>query len=320
MSSAYRNKESGILAKFISAVESAKAMEGFCVSSCERREFPGLDGGVLVADVYGPVGAPTVLLLHGGGQTRHAWGRAAQTLGAAGWRTVALDLPGHGDSAWAANGDYRIETLAERMCRIWRELGTPLAVVGASLGGLISMAAVGRADAPPINALVLVDIAPRMEEAGVERIVHFMRAQPDGFATLEEAALHIAAYRGRPMDGPIEGLKKNLRLNAQGRWVWHWDPRLMSEANHNHRRDPDGYERALRGLQAPTLLLRGQRSDVISEEDARALVHTLPQARFVDLKGAGHMIAGDANDAFAASVVDFLHEVMPPTHASAGGN
>jgi pimeloyl-ACP methyl ester carboxylesterase len=76
----------------------------------------------------------------------------------------------------------------------------------------------------------------------------------------------------------------------------------------------------LRGLQAPTLLLRGQRSDVISEEDARALVQTLPQARFVDLKGAGHMIAGDANDAFAASVVDFLHEVMPPTHAPAGGN
>jgi len=320
MSSAYRNKESGILAKFISAVESAKAMEGFCVSSCERREFPGLDGGVLVADVYGPVGAPTVLLLHGGGQTRHAWGRAAQTLGAAGWRTVALDLPGHGDSSWAANGDYRIETLAERMCRIWRELGTPLAVVGASLGGLISMAAVGRADAPPINALVLVDIAPRMEEAGVERIVSFMRARPDGFASLEEAAQHIAAYRGRPMEGPVEGLKKNLNLNAQGRWVWHWDPQLMSEANHNHRRDSDGYERALRGLQAPTLLLRGQRSDVISEEDARALVQTMPLARFIDLKGAGHMIAGDANDAFAASVADFLHEVMPPAQSPAGGS
>jgi pimeloyl-ACP methyl ester carboxylesterase len=285
-----------------------------------RREFTGFAGGALVADVYGPVGAPTVLLLHGGGQTRHAWGKAAQVLGDAGWYTVALDLPGHGDSAWAKDGDYRIETLADTMCRIWRELGTPLAVVGASLGGLISMAAVGRADAPPINALVLVDIAPRMEEAGVERIVGFMRARPDGFASLEEAAQHIAAYRGRPLEGPVEGLKKNLRLNAQGRWNWHWDPQLMSEANHNHRRDADGYERALRGLQAPTLLLRGQRSDVISEEDARALVQTLPRARFIDLKGAGHMITGDANDAFAASVAAFLHEVMPPTPSPAGGS
>lgn len=286
----------------------------------KRREFAGFAGGPLVADVYGPVGAPTVLLLHGGGQTRHAWGQAAQVLGDAGWYTVALDLPGHGDSAWAADGDYRIEVLADTMLRIWRELGTPLAVVGASLGGLISMAAVGRTKEPLINALVLVDIAPRMEEAGVERIVRFMRAQPDGFATLEEAAQHIADYRGRPMEGPVEGLKKNLRLNAQGRWVWHWDPQLMSEANHNHRRDADGYERALRGLQAPTLLLRGQRSDVISEEDARALVQTMPLARFIDLKGAGHMIAGDANDAFAASVADFLHEVMPPAQSPAGGS
>lgn len=283
------------------------------MSTFERREFSGFDGGALVADLQGPVGAPTVLLLHGGGQTRHAWGSAALALANQGWRTVALDLPGHGDSAWAADGDYRIEVLAETMRCIWRELGTPLAVVGASLGGLISMAALGHPDAPTINALVLVDIAPRMEEAGVERIVGFMRAQPDGFATLQEAALHIAAYRGRPMEGPVEGLKKNLRINAQGRWVWHWDPQLMSEANHNHRRDADGYERALRDLQAPTLLLRGQRSDVISEQDARALVQTLPRARYIDLKGAGHMIAGDANDAFAANVAAFLQEVMPPT-------
>ncbi|MBI2751102.1 MAG: alpha/beta hydrolase [Burkholderiales bacterium] len=285
----------------------------------ERQEFSGFAGGPLVADVYGPVGAPTVLLLHGGGQTRHAWGKAARSLGEEGWRTVALDLPGHGESAWSADGDYRIEVLAETMCRIWRELGPPLAVVGASLGGLISMAAVGRVDAPPIDALVLVDIAPRMEEAGVERIVNFMRAQPDGFATLEEAAKHIAAYRGRPIEGPVEGLKKNLRRNPSGRWVWHWDPRLMSDANHNHHRDAAGYERALRGLKAPTLLLRGQRSDVISEEDARALVLTLPGARFVDLKGAGHMVAGDANDAFAASVAAFLHEVMPPARPPATG-
>lgn len=283
-----------------------------------RREFSGFAGGPLVADVYGPVGASTVLLLHGGGQTRHAWGKAAQTLAEQGWRTVALDLPGHGDSAWAADGDYRIEVLAETMCHIWHELGTPLAVVGASLGGLTSMAAVGHANAPPINALVLVDIAPRMEKAGVERIVRFMGAKPDGFVSLEEAAQHIADYRGRPMDGPLEGLKKNLRLNAQGRWIWHWDPQLMSEANHTHRRDADGYERALRGFHAPTLLLRGQRSDVISDEDARALVKILPQVRLIDLKGAGHMVAGDANDAFAASVATFLHEVMPPVQSPAG--
>lgn len=274
--------------------------------------FTGFDGGSLVADVYGPAGAPTVLFLHGGGQTRHAWGNAAQALAAEGWRTVALDLPGHGGSAWSTEGDYRIETLAEAMGRIWRELGTPLAVVGASMGGLISMAAVDRADAPPLAALVLVDIAPRMEEAGVARIINFMRAHPDGFATLEDAAQHVAAYRGKPVDTRHDGLKKNLRLNADGRWKWHWDPRLMSERNHRNAREAEKYERALRSLQAPTLLLRGQRSDVVSVETMQALLETVPDARFVDLQDAGHMVAGDANDAFTASVASFLHEVMPP--------
>lgn len=281
------------------------------MTSRETTRFNGL-GGVLVADVCGPPGAPTVLLLHGGGQTRHAWGTTAESLALEGWRAIALDLPGHGDSDWLANGNYSIEALAELMCRIWREVGSPLAVVGASLGGLISMAAVGRADTPPIAALVLVDIAPRMEETGVARIVNFMKAHPDGFATLEEAAQHVAAYRGRPMDQGIEGLKKNLRLNAHDRWVWHWDPLLMSEDNHNHRRDADAYENALQRLSAPTLLVRGQRSDVITDAGARAFVQTVPGARYVNLPGAGHMVAGDANDAFTATVATFLHEVMPP--------
>ena len=183
-----------------------------------RREFAGYDGGSWVADVLGPADAPTVLLLHGGGQTRHAWGGTALALASAGYRAVALDLPGHGESAWSVAGAYRIDTLAQGMSRLWGELGTPLAVVGASLGGLISMTAVGLSDAPPIAALALVDIAPRLESVGVDRIVNFMRAHPDGFATLDDAARHISAYRGRPVAAHPRGLQKNPRLNKQGRW------------------------------------------------------------------------------------------------------
>jgi pimeloyl-ACP methyl ester carboxylesterase len=282
----------------------------------ERREFPGFDGGAWVADVLGPPDAPTVLLLHGGGQTRHAWGGTALALARAGWRAVALDLPGHGESAWSASGDYRIDTLARAMGRLWRELGTPLAVIGASLGGLVSMAAVGRDDSPEIAALGLVDVAPRLESGGVDRIVNFMRAHPDGFATLEDAARHIAAYRGRPVAAHPRGLQKNLRLNERGRWVWHWDPRLMNDDNHTHRNDRGMFERALLRSSAPVLLVRGERSDVLSEAGAAAFLQTFPRARYVNLRGAGHMVAGDANDAFTASVMDFLVDVMP-AHATA---
>jgi pimeloyl-ACP methyl ester carboxylesterase len=73
------------------------------------------------------------------------------------------------------------------------------------------------------------------------------------------------------------------------------------------------------GRSARPRLLRGHRSSVISEEDARALVQTLPCARFVDIKDAGHMFAGDANDAFAASVAAFFHEAMPPAQPPASG-
>ena len=286
-------------------------------SASRRHEFPGFDGGPWVADIAGPSQAPTVLLLHGGGQTRHAWGGTALAMAQAGWRTVALDLPGHGESAWSPNGDYRIETLSRDMARFCQTLGSPLALVGASLGGMISMAMAARSDAPAMAALALVDIAPRVESKGVDRIVEFMRAHPEGFATLEDAARHIATYRGRPVMAHPRGLQKNLRLNQAGRWTWHWDLRLMNDDNHNHRNDPAFFERALEQYAGPLMLVRGGRSDVISPEGAEQFQQTFPQARFVALAGAGHMVAGDANDAFTATLIEFLREVMPPSTQTA---
>jgi pimeloyl-ACP methyl ester carboxylesterase len=281
-----------------------------------RRTFPGPAGTVMVADAYGPQDAPAVLLLHGGGQTRHAWGGAARALGEQGWHAVALDLPGHGDSGWPEDGDYTIRTIAESVARTVRALGRPVALVGASLGGLASMAALDLPDPLRIDALVLVDIAPRTEEPGVRRIVSFMTAHPEGFASLDEAAAHIAAYKGQPVGARSEGLRKNLRLNEAGRWVWHWDPRLMHDRNHADRRDPEAFERGLRRLGAPSLLVRGRRSDVITEAGARAFLEAVPGARYIDLQDAGHMVAGDANDAFTASVTHFLREAMPPAPAA----
>ena len=275
------------------------------------RRFAGPAGATLAADVHGPAGAPAVLLLHGGGQTRHAWGGTARQLGLDGWRAVALDLPGHGDSDWAADGDYTMPALAAAVTAVVRELGGPVAVVGASLGGMAAMAALALADPPPMAALVLVDIAPRTEAEGVERIVSFMTAHPEGFASLDEAAEHIARYKGRPGSVRPEGLRKNLRLAATGRWVWHWDPRLMQPHNHAQRRDPEVYERALRDWTRPTLLVRGARSDVLSHAGVRAFLQTVPGARFVDLSEAGHMVAGDANDAFTGVVGAFLRDAMP---------
>lgn len=275
-----------------------------------RREFIGRDGGKLVAEAYGQPDAPTVLLLHGGGQTRHAWGNTAAQLAASGWYALALDARGHGETAWSADGDYSIDVQADEMRGIWRELGRPLVAVGASMGGLISILAAGYAEQPLIDALVLVDIAPQIEASGADRVAAFMTANPQGFESLQAAAEFVAAYRRRPVQKNIDGLKKNMRQNEAGRWVWHWDPRLLDHRGKS-RSDTAHYEQAVRNLRIPALLVRGRNSDVLSEEGAQAFLQLLPGAQYVNLKDAGHMVAGDVNDVFTQAVTDFLETALP---------
>jgi non-heme chloroperoxidase len=262
----------------------------------------------LAAEGHGDPSARPVILLHGGGQTRHAWGGTATALAARGWYAVALDLRGHGESDWADDGDYRLEAFVSDLRAVVGTFVRRPVIVGASLGGLTALVAEGDADRPFAAALVLVDITPQVQPAGVDRIVSFMTAHPDGFASLDDAADAVASYvphRPRPKD--LRGLAKNLRRGGDGRWRWHWDPRLISgEGRINATRDPARLERAARALRTPTLLVRGRMSDLVAEEDARAFLALVPHAGYVDVSGAGHMVAGDQNDPFTAAVVDFL--------------
>jgi pimeloyl-ACP methyl ester carboxylesterase len=272
-------------------------------------EFRGKGGIRLVGDAYGDPGARPVVLLHGGGQTRHAWGGTAAALAAAGWYAVALDMRGHGDSEWAADGDYSVDTLAADLHHVARALGRP-AVVGASLGGITALLAEGEAPQSIARAIVLVDVAPRVELPGVTRIVSFMTGRPEGFATLDEAADAIAAYNShRPRPTDLSGLRKNLRQGDDGRYRWHWDPALMSDKRPGATQNPERQEAAARRLTVPTLLVRGRMSDLLSESGARAFLAIVPHARYADVTGAGHMVAGDRNDAFTRAVVDFLADV-----------
>jgi pimeloyl-ACP methyl ester carboxylesterase len=264
----------------------------------------------IVGDAYGDPTAPPVLLLHGGGQTRHAWGGTAAALAAQGRHAISIDLRGHGDSGWDPDADYSVDAFARDLSAIGRQFRAKPAVVGASLGGLAALIAQGEHAEPPAAAVVLVDIAPRVDPAGVERIIAFMTAYPDGFATLEEAADAVAGYvphRPRPRD--LNGLRKNLRFGPDGRFRWHWDPRLIGgERRPNATQNPQRLEAAARAIRVPILLIRGGQSDVVSEDGARAFLAVVPHARYVDVSGAGHMVAGDQNDPFTAAVVGFLAE------------
>lgn len=279
--------------------------------------FTGRDGNRLAAEVLGEKDAPPVVLFHGGGQTRHSWGTTVAALAGRGWRAYSVDLRGHGDSEWVANGDYTLDAFASDVVAIVDSLGRPPALVGASLGGIASLAAIGEHTGPLATALVLVDVAPRIEEQGRDRIGAFMAEHmEDGFASLDDVADAVHRYNPhRPRPSDLSGLRKNLRQLEDGRWYWHWDPKFLigrlggQDETRASLVDPERLRRAASDLAVPTLLVRGRVSDLLSEEGARELLELVPHAQMVDVAGAGHMVAGDRNDLFNDAVVDFLESV-----------
>ena len=281
------------------------------MTTAQTVQFNGVDGVTLVADEWNrgsaaDTAAPTIVMLHGGGQNRHSWHKTGQILADRGYHVVALDTRGHGDSDRAPNADYALETLAGDALAVIEAIGRPVALIGASMGGLTGLLVADQAGPQRVTKLVLVDVVPRYEKDGSARIRDFMFSHIDGFDSLEQAADAVAEYlphRTKPRNP--EGLKKNLRFR-DGRWYWHWDPAMMTKPGDDPALRTEKLEAAAIGLQIPILLIRGKLSDVVSTEGVEDFLAKVPQARFVELSGAGHTAAGDDNDAFSAAVVEFV--------------
>lgn len=273
-----------------------------------RRSWVGKNGVRIAGEVWGD--GPPVVLLHGGGQTRHSWKRTCADLASRGHHAIAVDLRGHGESEWAPGQDYSLDAHVADLLAVVGTLREPPVLVGASLGGLTALTAVGER-AAGAAALVLVDITPRIEAEGTTRIRAFMTSRPDGFASLEEARDAIAAYlpgRGRPRG--TAGLAKNLRRGDDDRYHWHWDPAMLS--NRTEDENAAFHARlvhAARGVRVPTLLVRGERSEVVSRAGVREFIDLIPGAEYSEISGAGHMVAGDANDPFTTAIVGFVERV-----------
>jgi pimeloyl-ACP methyl ester carboxylesterase len=283
-------------------------------SALVTRRYTGAKGVELVADVGGDPRAPTIILLHGGGQTRHSWGGAMRQLVLRGYHVINLDARGHGDSQWAADGDYSLEVLAKDLECVIETLKSRPALVGASMGGATALLVAGAHANPVAAALVLVDIVPRIDTGGAAKIRSFMRSGEKGFGTLQEASDAVAAYNPhRPRPKSNAGLMRNLRLRIDGRLYWHWDPRVLQQVR--HAEPPlfaDRLNSAAEQVRIPTLLVRGLESDIVTEAAVTDFRAHLPQLEVFDVSGAGHMVAGDKNDAFNQGVFEFMQRHLPP--------
>jgi pimeloyl-ACP methyl ester carboxylesterase len=278
----------------------------------------GVGGVRIVADRVGDPDAPAVVFLHGGGQTRRSWGRAAAAVAARGWQAITIDLRGHGESDWSEDGDYRVTTFANDVLEVLRQLPPHPVLVGASLGGFTSMLLAGELAPDTVRAVVLVDIVPNMDPSGASRIHDFMNDRMNsGFSSLDEVADAIQEYnphRPRPTD--LDGLRVNLRRRGE-RWYWHWDPKFIDGTSALPPIEVTDIDRLYAAVDAilrndvPMLLVRGQMSDLVTQERADEFIARFPEIDFVDVGGAGHMVAGDRNDAFADAVVEFLGRHAP---------
>jgi len=279
----------------------------------ETRRYAVPSGINIVGDVAGDPAHPAVILQHGGGQTRHSWGRAMRELLVAGYHVINLDARGHGDSDWARDANYTLEALSEDLRAVVATVKSKPALVGASMGGACSLYTVGNSDEQIASALVLVDFIPHLDAEGAQKIAAFMQANPDGFADIEEAADAVAAYNPhRPRPKNVSGLMKNLRLRPDGRLHWHWDPQmLLSQQRIEPPQLTETVAEAARRVRIPTLLVRGLQSDVVTAAGMREFQRLLPSLQIYDVTSAGHMVAGDDNDVFNRGVIDFLKVHLP---------
>lgn len=266
-----------------------------------------------MSDIAGSPGGPAVVLLHGGGQTRHSWSGAMRRLAEGGYFVVNYDARGHGESDWSPHGDYSLPALASDLRVILSTIDAPTVLVGASMGGMTSFYAAATAGKPIARALVMVDIVLHPAAAGAAKIRKFMTSHAGGFKDIDEVANAVTAYNpDRPRPSDTSGLLKNLRLRADGRLYWHWDPRLLDAMP---SAEPPSWaeelERISSNLVIPTLLVRGSRSEIVDDDGVAQMRKLVPQTEVYDVAGAGHMVAGDANDAFNDGVVAFLNQHLP---------
>lgn len=258
---------------------------------------------------WGVKGHPPILFLHGGGLNAHTWDLVCLMLRKR-YHCLALDQRGHGDSEWEPTADYRFDAqVADLEGFIDKlKLERPL-LVGHSMGGFAAMGYAIR-HAAKMAGLVLVDIAPEISMKGSLKIRDFIKMdrEMDSVEDFVERALKFNPARNREL--LRKSLLHNLRQLPNGRWTWKHDPNRIPN---NFETERDERKSMImdnaQSITCPTLVLRGSRSDVLTDESAKEFSESVPKGRWLRIENAGHTIQGDNPSALLGALEPFFKEI-----------
>jgi len=254
---------------------------------------------------WGPAGAPPVVLLHGITGHARVWDHLAERL-VPGRRVLALDQRGHGDSDPAPDDDYRVSTMGDDVAAFAGSLKLDrFALLGHSMGGRIAIQ-YAAAHAGRLERLIIVDIGPDIELAGLQRVRDMMSKSPERIESEEWAVEYIR--RANPLqdlDLLRQRVHHGLKRLPDGELTWKYAKGLRDMMRAGRRDAVDLWEPLAR-IPCPTLVVRGAESDILSPEVAKKMTERLPDGRLVEIPGAGHTVPADRPDDFVRHVRAFL--------------
>ncbi len=256
---------------------------------------------------WGAEEAPPLVLLHGLRGHARVWEDVAEAL-CGDYHVYALDQRGRGDTDHAPGGDYSTDAFVADLVGFLGAIGLDKFILfGHSMGGRNSMAFAGKYP-ERLERLCIVDIGPRIEPAGGNRITEELRSLPPQFDNFEDALAHVQTGNRFASEAVMRRrLGGQTYETADGKIGWKFDMEIREQRINGTAAPAADLWPALERISCPTLVVRGTETDLLTEETAQQMVETLAQGTLVEIERAGHMVFEDNPADFIAAAKNWLN-------------
>ena len=256
---------------------------------------------------WGDPSNPSILMLHGNSQQSHSWDFVSLALSEQ-FHLIVLDQRGHGDSDWAGDGDYSIEAQQKDIDGFVQAVGLDgFTLMGHSMGGRNSYVWASRHPGA-LKALIIVDTGPQTQRTGSNRIQLF-KELPDELDSFDDFVQRVQEYTGRTQEQVLGALKYSIRQRSDGKWTWKYDKIMRTPGARPPGWTSEQLWDCVGKIDCPTLVLRGDRSDIFADETMQRMEQVIPDCTTVTISNAGHLVQGDNPAEFLVEVGKFLGRV-----------